>query len=168
MVKSTKYLLIGNWFFISTNLGGGEKNMAKDMMLKIGSWAFLIGILIALIVGLYQAVTLEAAIDDVTKAQDIFFATDAGGWVAWLLAIIGAIVGILAFMGKGTITEKEVPAFLMAGIALVVMYGVFQGVTITPYIGSLLAGISLSLAIFVAPAVGILAIKAIWDIGKEV
>jgi len=56
----------------------------------------------------------------------------------------------------------------MAGIALVVMYGVFQFVTIKPYIGSLLAGISMSLAIFVAPAVGILSIKAIWDIGKEV
>ena len=164
MVKSTKYLLIGNWFFISTNSGGGEKNMAKeDVMMKFGSWAFLIGMLIALIVGIWQAYTLESA-----ATTTAFFSTDAGGWVAWLLAIIGAIVGILAFMSKGTITEKEVPAFLMAGIALVVMYGVFQGVTITPYIGSLLAGISLSLAIFVAPAVGILAIKAIWDIGKEV
>jgi hypothetical protein len=31
----------------------------------------------------------------------------------------------------------------------------------------LLSGISLPLAIFIAPAVGILAIKAIWDIGKN-
>jgi len=133
--------------------------MAKkdDMMVKYGSWAFLGGIALALIVGLYQAYTLGA-----------FFGTDAGGWVAWLLAILGAIVGLLAFFGKGTITAKEVPAFLMAGIALVVMYGVFKDVAITPYIGSLLAGISLSLAIFVAPAVGILAIKAIWDIGKDI
>ena len=134
----------------------------EDMMLKLGSWAFLIGILIALMVGIYQAYTLEST------TTDAFFGTDAGGWVAWILAALGAVVGLLAFFGKGTITEKEIPAFLMAGIALVVMYGVFRGVTITPYIGSLLAGISLSLAIFVAPAVGILAIKAIWDIGKEV
>lgn len=137
--------------------------MAKeDVMMKFGSWAFLIGIVIALLVGLYQAYTLEST----TVAA--FFTTETGGAVAWVLAILGAIVGILAFMGKGTITEKEVPAFLMAGIALVVMYGVFQFVTIKPYIGALLAGISMSLAIFVAPAVGILAIKAIWDIGKEV
>lgn len=137
--------------------------MAKeDVMMKFGSWAFLIGIVIALLVGLYQAYTLEST----TVAA--FFGTETGGAVAWVLAILGAIVGILAFMGKGTITEKEVPAFLMAGIALVVMYGVFQFVTIKPYIGALLAGISMSLAIFVAPAVGILAIKAIWDIGKEV
>ena len=137
--------------------------MAKeDIMVKLGSWAFLTGILIALLIGIYQAYTLEST------GTDVFFGTGTGGAVAWVLAILGAIVGLLAFMGKGTITEKEVPAFLMAGIALVVMYGVFQGVTITPYIGSLLAGISLSLAIFVAPAVGILAIKAIWDIGKDV
>ena len=38
----------------------------------------------------------------------------------------------------------------------------------TPWIGSLLVGISVSLSIFVAPAVGILAIKAIWDMGKDV
>jgi len=80
--------------------------MAKaDMMTKIGSWAFLIGIVIALIVGLYQAWTLEDG--------NNFFGTDAGGWVAWLLAIIGAIVGIVAVLGKGTITKKEVPGFLM-------------------------------------------------------
>ena len=141
---------------------GEGKNMAKeDMMLKLGSWAFLIGIAIALIVGLYQAYTIESA--DIAP-----FLEGDGGWVAWILAIAGAIVGLLAFFGKGTITEKEVPAFLMAGIALVVMYGVFQGIKLTPYIGALLAGVSMSLAIFVAPAVGILAIKAIWEIGKEV
>ena len=136
--------------------------MATDTYTKIGSWAFLIGIIIALIVGLYQAYTLETG--------DNFFGTDAGGWIAWVLAIIGVVVGALAFMGKGTITEKEVPAFLMAGIALVIMGGVFQGwhMVISPYIGALLAGISMSLSIFVAPAVGILAIKAIWDIGREV
>ena len=147
---------------IYTIWAGGEELMAKDMYTKIGSWGFLIGIVIALIVGIYQAYTLESS------ATTVFFSTDAGGIIAWLLAVIGAIVGILAFMGKGTITEKEVPAFLMAGIALVIMGGVFQGWNISYYIGSLLAGVSQSLSIFVAPAVGILAIKAIWDIGKEV
>jgi hypothetical protein len=141
----------------------GVKNMAKeDMMLKMGRRVFLIGILIALIVGLYQAYTMASA-------EPILFNTDAGGWVAWLLAIIGAIVGILAFFGRGTITEKEIPAFLMAGIALVVMGGVFSAyyTFLKPLIGALLTGISMSLAIFVAPAVGILAIKVIWDIGKD-
>ena len=126
------------------------------MMSKIGTWAFLIGIIIALIVGIYQAWVLE------TEGS-----TDLGGMIAWILAVLGAIVGIAAIMGKGTITKSETPGFLIAGIALVVMYGVFKGIELTPWIGSLLQGVSWSLSIFVAPAVGLLAIKAIWDMGKD-
>lgn len=128
---------------------------------KIAIWAFILGALIALLVGLWQAYTIE-------QNQQPVFTTDMGGWIAWILAIIGGIVGILAMLGKGTITKAEVPAFLTAGIALLVMYAVFQGIVIKPWIGSLLNGISQSLAIFIAPAVGILAIKGIWDIGKDV
>ena len=134
--------------------------MAKDMMGKVAIWAFIIGALIALLVGLWQAYTIE-------QNQQPVFTTDMGGWIAWILAILGGIVGILAMLGKGTITKAEIPAFLMAGIALLVMYGTFQGFSIDPWIGSLFKGVSQALAIFIAPAVGILAIKAIWDIGKE-
>ena len=135
--------------------------MANKRYIELDSWAFLIGILIAFIVGLYQAYTLESGYN--------FFESDVGGWSAWILAIIGIIVGILAFLGEGTITKKEIPGFLMAGIALVIMGAVFQGwhTFLRPYIGALLAGISMSLSIFVAPAVGIIAVKTIWDIGKD-
>ena len=127
-----------------------------DMWGKIGSWAFLIGVIIALIVGIYAAYNLE------TNGETF------GGIIAWVLAVLGAIVGLVSAYGMGTITEKEVPSFLLAGIALVVMYGVFKGIELDPWIGSLLHGVSMSLSILIAPAVGILAIKAIWDIGKEV
>src|SRR4030042_2297770 len=135
--------------------------MAKDMMGKIAIWAFIIGALIALLVGLWQAYTIE-------QDQQPLFSSDMGGWIAWILAILGGIVGVLAVLGRGTITKAEVPAFLMAGIALIVMYASFQYIRIEPWIGSLLSGVSMSIAIFIAPAVGILAIKAIWDIGKDV
>jgi len=135
--------------------------MAKDMMGKIAIWAFIIGALIALLVGLWQAYTIE-------QNQQPLFSSDTGGWIAWILAILGGIVGVLAVLGRGTITKAEVPAFLMAGIALIVMYASFQYIRIAPWIGSLLSGVSMSIAIFIAPAVGILAIKAIWDIGKDV
>jgi hypothetical protein len=135
--------------------------MAKDMMGKVAIWAFIIGALIALLVGLWQAYTIE-------QNQQPVFTTNMGGWIAWILAILGAIVGILAVLGRGTITKTEVPSFLMAGIALIVMYASFQYIKIEPWIGSLLSGVSMSIAIFIAPAVGILAIKAIWDIGKDV
>lgn len=127
-----------------------------EMWGKIGSWAFLIGVVIALIVGLYAAYNLE-------NNGETF-----GGIIAWVLAVLGAIVGLVSAYGMGTITKQEVPNFLLAGIALVVMYGVFKGIELDPWIGSLLHGISMSLSILIAPAVGILSIKAIWDIGKEV
>ena len=146
--------------------------MAKSIIMsKVGSLAFILGIFIALIFGIMQAASIEASIDDPTKAGDIFFATDNGGLVAWALAVIGAIIGVLAVMGRGTITAKEVPGFLIAGIGLLIMGSVFTGIQsmyqLTPWIGSLFSGISVSLSIFVAPAVGILAIKAIWDMGKD-
>ena len=129
------------------------------MMNKLGTWAFIIGIIIALIVGLYQAYLMENN-----------SSTDIGGYIAWILVVLGAIVGILAALGKGTITKNETTGFLIAGIALVVMYGVFGSMYLylKPWIGSLLSGVSMALSIFVAPAVGILAIKAIWDMGKDI
>jgi len=131
----------------------------EDRLVKYGSWAFLFGILIAFCAGLYQAYTFS---------QDTqFFDTELGGWVAWILAVIGVVVGILAFLGRGTITAKEVPAFLMAGIAILVMYSVFENVTIRPAIGSLLRGVSLSMAIFVAPVVAILAVTVIFVVGRD-
>lgn len=136
--------------------------MAKDIMGKVAIYAFLAGIVIALLCGLYQFWTIEQT------PLTPFFTTETGGIVAWLLVVIGAIVGLLGFFGKGTITKQEVPGFLTAGIALLVMYGVFSWVAIPYYIGNLLKGVSLSIAIFIAPAVAILAIKAIWDMGKDV
>ena len=136
----------------------------KDMYTKIGSWAFLIGIIIALLIGLYTAYTIEVD-------NSNFLSTETGGWIVWLLVVLGAIIGIIAVLGKGTITAKEGPGFLLAGIALLVMAPAFQMMTVWitgPWIGALLYGVSMCLAIFVAPAVGLLAIKAIWEIGKEV
>ncbi len=136
----------------------------NGIMAKVGSLSFLIGILIALIFGIYQAYTIESA-------EAAFFSTNNGGIVAWILVAIGGIIGLLTVFGKGTLTAKEVPGFLFAGIALVVMGGVFQSsivIGIKPILGSLLAGVSLSLSIFVAPTVGILAVMAIWAMGKDV
>ena len=137
----------------------------NDIMAKVGSWSFLIGILIALIFGIVQAYSLESS------DMDVFFSTDNGGLVAWVLVAIGVVIGILTVFGRGTLTVKEIPGFLFAGIALVVMGGVFQNslvAGIKPILGSLLSGISLSLSIFVAPTVGILAVMAIWAMGKDV
>src|SRR5512137_2477485 len=93
--------------------------MAKDMWGKIAVWAFIIGVVIALIIGLWQAYNLQ-------NDELPILSTDNGVWVGWVLAFLGLIVGLLAILGRGTITKAETPAFLMAGIALLIMYGVFS------------------------------------------
>ena len=129
--------------------------MANEMWGKIGSWAFIGGIIIALIVGL------------VVAFEYLDFSTDTGGYVAGFLAILGVIVGILSAFGMGTITEKEVPGFLLAGIAIVAIAAATFSFAGIKWIGTLFTAVAQSIGVFIAPTMGILAIKAIWDIGKD-
>ena len=125
----------------------------EELLRKIGSWLFLIGILVSVIVGLIVGANWYA---------------DANLYVAGLLAILGFVVGILSFFAMGSITHEKVPTFLIAALTLVGIgalsstwtFGTYEG--LTPYF----LNITQYLAIFAAPAAGILAIRAIWDAGK--
>lgn len=141
-----------------------KENLNKEIMVKVVGISFIIGILIAILIGIYQGFSIE-------QESNFIEEETLGGWVAWILALIGLLVGLLAIAGRGTITKEETPGYLMAGIALVVMYAAFQGSGISsvgPWLGSMLHGISESLAIFVAPTIILLAIKSIYDMGKDV
>ncbi len=143
-----------------------EKNLNDEIMVKVVGISFIIGIIIAILIGIYQGWTIEQS-----NLNNFIEEDTLGGWVAWILAIIGTIVGLLAIAGRGTITKEETPGYLMAGIALIVMYAAFQGAGISsvgPLLGSMLHGISETLAIFVAPTIIILAIKNIYVMGKDV
>ena len=61
-------------------------------MAQIGKWAFIVGLLIAVVAGL-----------GFTQA-----------WVGWVLALLGLIVGFL------NIGDEETQSFLLASIALIV------------------------------------------------
>ncbi|RLF28442.1 MAG: hypothetical protein DRN05_04030 [Thermoplasmata archaeon] len=122
----------------------------------LGSWLFLLGIVIAVIVGL--AFGAESS-----------WKTNYGTPIGGLLALLGFIVGILSFFAVGTITKDKVPTFLIAALMLVGI-GAAAGIDwfanleiIGPYFTSI-AGM---IAVFVAPAAGLLAIRAIWDAGKS-
>jgi len=126
----------------------------EEMLKKIGSWLFLIGILVAVIVGLITGANLW---------------TDTSGYVALILAVLGFIVGVLTFFAVGSITQEKVPTFLLAALLLVGIGTAgstdwFAGLNI---IGPYFTSIAGMLAIFVAPAAGILAIRAVWDAGKS-
>ena len=121
--------------------------MAKEsgnMLAKVGSWAFIIGVIIAIIVGLFT-----------TSGQGNAVTTT-------VLIILGLIVGFL------NVTGRETTPFLLASLSLVIVakFGgdVLGGVaTVGPY----LQGILNAIMIFVIPAAIIVALKAIWALAHD-
>ena len=124
---------------------------------KVSGWLFLLGIVIAIIAGLiFGAMDAEKIADnaDVEEGLEV------------VLGLIGLIAGVLAIMGLGTITEKEMPMFMMAVIIIIALSAVTTLENVR-WFGHYLAGIVYALGIFIAPLAGLIAIKAIWEIGKD-
>jgi hypothetical protein len=128
----------------------------KGILAKLGFWLFLVGVIIAILAGIWYGY------DATVRTQDIW------GYIATTLAILGFLVGLISAIGLGTITEYEVTRFLVASVAVVVV-GAGGSVAFgdIPLVGSYFQGVTLSLLLFFAPASVILALKALWDIGKD-
>ena len=110
---------------------------------QLGSYAFIIGVAIAIIVGLLVAGGQQSLLGNMA------------GYVPLVLVILGAVVGFL------NIKDKEIDKFLIAAIALIGLAGTAGGLAEIPMIGIYLAAIVQNVAVFVAPAALIVAIKAI-------
>ena len=106
-------------------------------MEKIGTWAFLIGVLIAVVAGLIP--TLPAV------------------QVAWVLVILGLVVGFL------NVRAKEAQEFLIACIAILVVAGMGG----LPPLGRTLGTILTNIIAFVAPAAILVALRAIWQLAED-
>ena len=128
------------------------------MWKKISSWLFLIGIVVAIIAGLVLGAEVDDRIDPIDD--------DVRGSIEVILGLIGFVAGVLVLMGRGTITEKEMPMFMMATIIIIALSAV-TSLADVEWFGPYLAGIVYTLGIFIAPLAGLIAIKAIWDIGKD-
>ncbi len=110
----------------------------------VGYFAFLLGVLIAIIAGLvYAAGALDAA---------------AQGTVALVLVILGLVVGLLNLL------DKDISTFLLAVVALAVVGASAGGIALIPYIGQPLAAIINYIGTFVFPAAVVVALKSIWDL----
>ncbi len=114
-----------------------------EMNNSLGSWAFILGVLIAIISGL-GAGALDATMQ---------------GYVGIVLVVLGLVVGFL------NISAKEVTDFLIAAIALIAVGA--ANLSTIPLIGSYLASMVLYLAAFVAPAALVVALKAIYTMGRN-
>jgi len=113
----------------------------EDSLAKLGAWAFIIGIVIAVIAGI-PGLNLPIAI------------------VALILAILGIVVGLL------NVTEKEATSFLVAAVALVLVATGLKPFGEIPTLGAVVLNIVNNIGVFMAPAALVVAIKAIWDMAS--
>ena len=75
-------------------------------------------------------------------------------WVVWVLAILGVIVGLL------NVTQEETQGFLLAAIAFALSATALNTV---PYVGGVVANILGYVAAFVAGAMIVVALKALFE-----
>jgi len=110
---------------------------------SFGAWAFLIGVILALIIGLVSKGSIT------------------GLW-AGILAVVGLIVGLL------NVADKEVTPFMMAGIVLILASS-FGGQVVQdiPGLGGYLSGVLDSILILFTPATIIVALKSVFALAKD-
>lgn len=114
----------------------------------VGAVAFIIGVLLAV---------LSSAIAAMTPA--------IAGYLPLVLVILGLLVGFL------NIGDKEIQAFLVAGIALVIV-GIPNGTLLMTLdsviwpLGSALAAMLQAIAVFAAPAVLVVSLKAFYTLAR--
>ena len=116
--------------------------MAKKNLEVIGKWAFLIGLIVVVVAGLIE----EAGIYTVPQ-------------LTLILVVLGLIVGFL------NITEKNVVKLLVAIIALISVGG--AAVAAIPAINAYLAAILANIIAFAGAAGLVVAVKAIYEVGKK-
>lgn len=127
-----------------------------ELFRKLGSWLFLIGVVIALIAGIIVGARWYG---------------DDNAYIALILGVLGFVVGILSFFAVGQITHERIPTFLL-GALILVMIGATSQTWNTWAFGAntdlvfFFQSVTGYLAFFAAPAAGLLAIRAIWDAGK--
>ena len=108
---------------------------------KMGEYAFLVGVVIAVLAGIASGSVAAYA-----------------GEITAVLVLLGVIVGLL------NITEKETTPFLVAAIALVVAGT--AGFSPIPAVGTIIDSIVGMIALFVAPAAIIVALKAVYSLAS--
>ena len=130
----------------------------EKMFRKIASWLFLVGILVAVIIGLLAQTYWPPSVETGLLTYPTY--------ITITLAALGFIVGVLSFFAIGNIAHERIPTFLIAALILVGIGATGRAFAHLDIVGTYFANIAFTLAIFAAPAAGILAIRAIWDAGK--
>ena len=101
---------------------------------KVGSWTFVFGIVLAVVMGFFGTATQTT----------------------WALAVLGLFVGII------NVTQKESQLFLIAAIAFLVSASsltlILEG--LGPFLRNVI--------VFVGPGTAVVALRALYDVSKDV
>ena len=121
--------------------------MVRSKENLIGAWAFFIGVILAIALGLFQKY-LAANTSNVPYA---------------ILVVLGIIIGLV------NVGDKDSNMFLLAGVSLVIVSYMGSNaliyVSTIPFLGSLNAILTALLVMFV-PATIIVALKTVFSIAK--
>lgn len=116
------------------------KNRGRDLL---GSWSFLIGVVLAVVLG--------------TGLLGAYNVT-----ITWVLVLIGLVVGLL------NITGKEVQPFLISGTVLIIASSLgTSGLSSVPSAGTILEGILGALLLVFVPATIIVALKNVFSLARN-
>ncbi|MBI2101289.1 hypothetical protein HYT53_01650 [Candidatus Woesearchaeota archaeon] len=114
---------------------------------QIGNYSFIIGVIVAVVLGLAASKLGNATV-----------------WLQSLLVVLGLVVGFLNVSGKET---KE---FLLVAVSIVIVaYAAgdqIKGWEEVKVIGQYMQGIFNSILAFVVPATIVVALKQVWDLAK--
>jgi uncharacterized membrane protein len=112
--------------------------MAKGVSNSIGGWAFLVGVIVAVVLGVLGSLNST---------------------VLWILVIVGIIVGLL------NIADAETTPFMLSGVVLIIASALGQGslANAGPMLNDILDAL---LAIFV-PATVVVAIRNAYSMARR-
>lgn len=117
----------------------------------IGAWAFLVGIIISLLVGIVRLFFSEAGIDPI------------------IILMLGALGVLMSYF----VSEKDVNTFLLASVSLVIVsYAGISGLVVQAAVlgvdlGRAVSSILGTLLVMFVPATIIVALKTVFAIAKS-
>lgn len=113
--------------------------MAKSDTGQIGTWAFYIAVIIAVVGGIVPSI-------------------GSAPWAAWILLLAGLIVGFLK------VSDKNAMTFIIVGIALMASDSIASSLVAVGIIGNYVNGIVGNVVSFIAPAALVVVLKQVWSI----
>jgi hypothetical protein len=126
--------------------------MKNKMMIKVGAWAFTIGVVLALFAGVL--------------AGFMKMSPQGTAMITGLLVVLGLVVGFLNVSGE------EVSKFLMASVAVMIALftagsAIQSQITTLGTLGTMMWAVMSNINVFVFPATIIVAIKSIFALARD-